>query len=99
MASDLIKSGWNGWQKEATLATLVVRARFFPAAASHASIRGGSVFERETAGCWLLAIILCLVETRNPKKKKPDFYHLANCRTSRHSRLILMALLQYLSEL
>lgn len=69
MASDLIKSGWNGWQKEATLATLVVRARFFPAAASHASIRGGSVFERETAGCWLLAIILCLVETRNPKKK------------------------------
>lgn len=44
-------------------------ARFFPATASHPSIGGGSVFEMETAGCWLLAIILCLVETRKPKKK------------------------------
>lgn len=34
---------------------------FSPAVASHALIRGGSVFEMKMAGCWLLAIILRLV--------------------------------------
>lgn len=74
-------------------------ARFFPATASHPSIGGGSVFEMETAGCWLLAIILCLVETTKKPKKNPNFCHLANCCASRQSWLILMALLQYLSAL